>query len=176
MEEIRSEMMEENAVMDEFDDEFDDELDAKLEMYCQEEKAREEREKQCAELLEANRALNGPAEITFERVIAGLKFIMDNPDMPQVALVTGLLEIGCNFNWEEFRERFPEERETLLFPGMRWGNLACGACVVINMRDSETWRSYLHGFLFEIGNGWQIRLFVFFATIRAAFTKCFSWL
>lgn len=153
------------------EEELDDDLDFDYEAFRQEEQAREEREKQCAELLEADRALNGPAEITPDKVIAGLKFIMENPDISQVELVTGLLELGCNFNWDEFHRRFPEE--ALLFPGMKWGNLACGTSVLINMRDSETWRHYLHEHLFEAGNGRQIRWFIFVAKIRSTLTRRF---
>ena len=73
--------------------------------------------------------------------IAGLKFIVENPSISQDDLISGLLELGCNFTLEDVNRQFPEPG--LLFPGMTKGNIAGGVSVICNVRDSEFGRAFV---------------------------------
>ena len=79
-------------------------------------------------------------KITKEKVVAGLKFIAEHQDMEQTELIQGLLALGCDFTLEDINQQFPTPK--LLFEGMAEGDLACGASVICNVRDSEFGRAF----------------------------------
>ena len=81
-----------------------------------------------------------PEPITKEKVINGLKFIAENKDLDQEELIDGLLNLGCNFSFEDIKQQFPEKVE--MFDGMLKGDLSCGATIIVNVRDSEFGRSF----------------------------------
>ena len=57
--------------------------------------------------------------IETKTVVAGLKFIAENPNLTQEELNKGLLELGCNFTFEDIQRQFPEK--VSLFEGMNKG-------------------------------------------------------
>ena len=78
--------------------------------------------------------------ITQELVVKGLKFIAEHKELTQEELVDGLLELGCNFTFSDLRKQFNDGMG--LFTGMAKADVATGASVVINVRDTFYGRSY----------------------------------
>ena len=78
--------------------------------------------------------------ITMEKVIKGLKFIAGNQSLTFEELKRGLLELGCDFTIEDVKEQFP--KKIGLLEGMAQGDISCGACVIVNMMDSEYGKAY----------------------------------
>ena len=108
--------------------------------YVAEKAAQEAREKEYAKRVQEDRDRNGCGEITLEKVVAGLMFIAEHPSMSQEELIDGLLSLGCNFTWEEVKRQFPRNARRGFFAGMRRANIACGASVITDTRDSEDGR------------------------------------
>ena len=104
------------------------------------EREREKREKWYVQKIADSREWLEEVKITKENVVAGLKFIAEHPDMEQDQLVDELIRLGCNFTFDDIKKQFPGERK--LFPGMKDGDLACWASVIINVMVSEYWRSF----------------------------------
>ena len=76
-------------------------------------------------------------KITREKVINGLKFIIDNKDSNYEELRKGLLELGCDFTFEDQRREFPGGEEGSLFEGIKNGELVVGANIIINVVNAE---------------------------------------
>ena len=131
---------------------------------------REERKKGYVERVQADRDLHGYGEITMEKVVAGLRLIARNQSMSQDELIDGLLDLGCNFTWEDFYKQFPNNRMKL-FKGMRKGSITSGASAVINMRDSESARTYYADRFLSEDNNTSIYHFLRVATRRLKFQK-----
>lgn len=110
------------------------ELEVFRKEYRQKEMGRKLRECRYKMKVAADRERNNH-DITLENVVAGLKFIAENPSMPQEELVDGLLSLGCNFTLEDIDRQFPKKKK--ISKGMKKGDLACGASVIVRMRDSE---------------------------------------
>ena len=100
------------------------------------------REQGYREKVKVDRDAKGAGRITPELVVAGLKFIAEHPRISQDKLIDGLLSLGCNFTLEDIREQFPKCRSIKLFDGMKRADIACGASVIVNVRDSEYGRGY----------------------------------
>ena len=79
--------------------------------------------------------------IEMPTVIAGLKFIVENPELPHEELVQGLLDLGCNFTYSDYDKQFTENESTYLIDGLKERKLQSGADVIINVRDTEFGRA-----------------------------------
>ena len=106
--------------------EYDQRKKLEEEMEEREEKARKFREVGYAEKV----------TITKEAVVNGLKFIAEHPSITHDELVNGLLQLGCNFTFEDIKEQYPQPGN--LAEGMKEGHLASGASVIANVRDFES--------------------------------------
>ncbi len=150
-------------------EEHDRRLAAWREDYDRREREREAREAGYKNRVAQTRANGEPVVITMGAVIAGLKFIAENPSISQEDLISGLLELGCNFTLEDINRQFPEPG--LLFPGMAKGNIACGASVICNVRDSEYGRAFADDRFLSIDDGTSIYHFIRFVTGDDTYTK-----
>ncbi len=94
-----------------------------------------------AEKLETNRK-TGTKKITAALVASGLKYIMSKSGgTSREELVDGLLAIGCNYTLDEVNAQFPESQGHPLFDGMRQGELAAMAAIILNVRDTDYGRA-----------------------------------
>lgn len=123
------------------------------------EQERKVREQSYAERVKASR-MASDGVITPELVVDGLRFIAEHQSASQEELINGLLELGCNFTFEDVKAQFPGIEEVRLFEGMRKGNIACGASVIINMRDSEPGRSYCNDRFLSVDDKTSIYHFI----------------
>lgn len=108
----------------------------------QDEMAIKQKELLYKEMVEKNRKEKGVVPITMPVVIEGLKFIAENRDLNQEDLINGLLDLGCNFTFEDMEKTF--SKKVLLTSGMRDGDLSCGASIILNARDDSFGRSYVN--------------------------------
>ena len=76
-------------------------------------------------------------KITREKVINGLKFIIDNQNLEYEQVRKGLLDLGCDFTFEDQKREFPNEEEGSLFEGVKEGKLVVGANIIINVVANE---------------------------------------
>ena len=107
--------------------------------------------------------------ITMPTVIEGLKFIAENQTLSQEELIKGLLDLGCNFTLEDIKKQFPGSG--LLFEGMKKGEVACGASVIANARDSESGRAYCDDRFLSLDDETSIYHFVRIVTGDPNYTK-----
>lgn len=110
--------------------EYDQRKKLEEEMEEREEKARKFRELGYAEKVKESRK-NEKVTITKEAVVNGLKFIAEHPSISHDELVNGLLQLGCNFTFEDIKEQYPQPGN--LAEGMKEGHLASGASVIANV-------------------------------------------
>ena len=108
-------------------------------------------------------------KITLKDVINGLKFIAEHQTMSQEDLIQSLMELGCNFSFEDIKQQFPEEVK--LFEGMRQGNLGCGASVIANVKASEFGRAYCYDRFLSVDDDTSIYHFVRVSTGDETYTK-----
>lgn len=80
-----------------------------------------------------------------------------------------MLELGCDFTLEVVNRLFLEPG--LLFPGMTKGNIACGASVICNVRDSEFGRAFVDDRFLRIDDGTSIYHFIRLVTGADTYTK-----
>ena len=111
-----------------------------------------EREKEYAKLVSYYRKRKYRPDrpfVTKKAVIAGLKFIAENPDIQQLPLVNHLLALNCYFTPEDIRiEGKHNRRENNLDDGIKNGDIYWGAHIIANMRDYEVAREeYANRFL-----------------------------
>jgi hypothetical protein len=107
--------------------------------------------------------------ITMPTVIEGLKFIAENQTLSQEELIKGLLDLGCNFTLEDIKKQFPDSG--LLFEGMKKGEVACGASVIANVRDTEYGRAYCNDRFLSLDDETSIYHFVRIVTGDPNYTK-----
>ena len=150
-------------------EEHDRRLAAWREDYDRRERECEAREAGYKKRVVQTRANGEQVVITMGAVIAGLKFIAENPSISQEDLISGLLELGCNFTLDDINRQFPEPG--LLFPGMAKGNIACGASVICNVRDSEYGRAFADDRFLSIDDGTSIYHFIRLVTGDDTYTK-----
>lgn len=115
--------------------EFDKAAKEMEEKMQNEELARKIREQGYAKKIEVSRN-QGKYGINYQNVINGLKFIAEHRSMSQDELIDGLLQLGCNFSIEDIKQQFPNIKGNLS-DGMSQGSLACGANIIVNMRNTE---------------------------------------
>ena len=99
------------------------------------EENRREREAGYLRKVEASRPSGGRV-ITMDLVVAGLEYIARHRRTPQEELIDGLLTLGCDFTIEEIKAQLPNKAD------IRYGDIAAGAYIIVNMRDSEFGRAY----------------------------------
>lgn len=88
---------------------------------------RVERERWYAKRIEESREWK-EITITMDKVIAWLKFIAEHPKMEPNELIDNLINLGCNFTFEDIDKQCP--KGVLLHPGMAEWNMWCGASVI----------------------------------------------
>ena len=108
--------------------------------------------------------------VTAEKIIAGLKFIAENPDITQAELINGLMALGCTFTFDDVRSQMHTTEEEL-FAGIAHGDLACGAYVIVNMRNSLTEREFFKHSLLLADGDTSIYNFIRIATWDPTYTK-----
>lgn len=104
-------------------------------------RSKEERERKYREIVSSSRIPGIGVNIEMPKVIAGLKYILENSDLEHEQLVEGLVELGCNFTWDDYAEQFKDENPGTIVDGLRECELSTGADVIINVRDSEYGRA-----------------------------------
>ena len=120
-------------------EEFDKKRAEWRESYEREEQAREQREQGYRQMVASTRIPGQDVVITMPLVIKGLKFIAENQTLSQEELIKGLLDLGCNFNYEDQKKQCPYNYydDDII----KKGELSWGASVIINVRDSEDGRA-----------------------------------
>lgn len=149
--------------------EFDKRQAEWRENYKKEEQAREQREQGYSQMVASTRIPGQDVVITMPTVIEGLKFIAENQTLSQEELIKGLLDLGCNFTLEDIKKQFPGSG--LLFEGMKKGEVACGASVITNARDSESGRAYCDDRFLSLDDETSIYHFVRIVTGDPNYTK-----
>ena len=76
-------------------------------------------------------------EIKDINVISGLKYLIENKDLPQEKFVEGLIDRGCVFLMNDLEDKNIEPYSA---DKLRNGEISAGAYVLINARDSEDTR------------------------------------
>lgn len=147
--------------------ERDNEIKEENERVEREEIARAIREQGYAQKVNEFRKEKKP--ITSQEVIEGLKFIAEHQSISQDELIDSLLQLGCNFTFEEIQEQFPQAVN--LFEGVKNGNIACGASIIVNARDSEFGRSFVNEKLLSVDDDSSIYHFVRVLTGDDTYTK-----
>jgi hypothetical protein len=117
------------------------ELQAKKGILSFEEAVKEERriEKELQDFKLNENRKSGVNKIDMPTVLKSLVFIIENRSMPQEEFFDNLLELGCNYTYEDILEQFPdfEERESDDFK-----DVADGAYLAIIARDDKRMRRY----------------------------------
>ena len=149
--------------------EFDKRQAEWRENYKKEEQAREQREQEYSQMVASTRITGQDVVITMPTVIEGLKFIAENQTLSQEELIKGLLDLGCNFTLEDIKKQFPGSG--LLFEGMKKSEVACGASVIANARDSEFGRAYCDDRFLSLDDETSIYHFVRIVTGDSNYTK-----
>lgn len=149
--------------------EFDKRQAEWRENYKKEEQAREQREQGYSQMVASTRIPGQDVVITMPTVIEGLKFIAENQTLSQEELIKGLLDLGCNFTLEDIKKQFPGSG--LLFEGMKKGEVACGAAVIANARDSEYGRAFCDDRFLSLDDETSIYHFVRIVTGDPSYTK-----
>ena len=72
-------------------------------------------------------------------IIAGCKYIAENQSLDFEELREGLINLGCVFSIEDVLRKYPSSNP--IGDGLRMGDLACAAVVILNSRDSEYTRA-----------------------------------
>lgn len=104
-----------------------------------------------------------------EEVVSGLKFIAEHQSMSQEELIEGLLELGCDFSLKDIKQQFPTE--IALLEGIRKGDVACGASIIVNARDNEFGRAYCDDRFLSVDDEDSIYNFIRVATGDETYTK-----
>lgn len=149
--------------------EFDKSQAEWRENYKKEEQAREQREQGYSQMVASTRIPGQDVVITMPTVIEGLKFIAENQTLSQEELIKGLLDLGCNFTLEDIKKQFPNSG--LLLEGMKKGEVACGASVIANVRDTEYGRAYCDDRFLSLDDEASIYHFVRIVTGDPNYTK-----
>jgi hypothetical protein len=148
--------------------ENDKKLEDQTKKFAEAKEAREIRETSCIMALEKSRA-QGVSPITMTSVVDGLKFIAEHKDMNQEDFTNGLLDLGCNFDLNDVKEQFPGE--ILLLEGMKKADLACGASIISNARDSKVGHDFINDKFLTNDDDISIYHFVRNATGDETYTK-----
>ena len=149
--------------------EFDKRQAEWRENYKKEEQAPEQREQGYSQMVASTRIPGQDVVITMPTVIEGLKFIAENQTLSQEELIKGLLDLGCHFTLEDIKKQFPGSG--LLFEGMKKGEVACGASVIANARDSEYGRAFCDDRFLSLDDETSIYHFVRIVTGDPSYTK-----
>ena len=141
----------------------------KAEKRKEETKAREQRYQE--KVLESNHG--EPVEVTMAKVIEGLKYICEHREDSQEELIDALLELGCNFTFEDIKRKIDKTgtEPISIFKGMSTGDLIAGASVICNVRDSEFGRDYAEDRFLEKDNKESIYNFIRVVTGDENYTK-----
>ena len=106
--------------------------------------------------------------ITEEKIISGLKFIAENRDLTQDELIDGLIDLGCNFSLDDINKVFPPIKN--MAEQMEAGNLAAGATIIVNARDSESGRDLCYDWHFDNDNEFSVYHFIRVVTGDESYT------
>lgn len=91
----------------------------------------------------------GINKVCIENVIPGLKFIIENPSISDEELVTGLLDLGCNFDFQEIKDQFQKDRIDPAMIGvglMRTELPYAAAAISIAVYGEDDDRKFVKGF------------------------------
>ncbi len=136
--------------------------------YERQEKEREIREAGYKNTVAEHRA-NSDGIITMDKVIAGLKFIAENQEISQEEMIQGLLDLGCDFSFDDIKRQFPDQG--LLFDSMRKCYASGGASLIVNARDSEGGRAYVEDRFLSLDDYTSIYHFIRVVTGDESYTK-----
>ncbi len=121
-----------------------------------------------------NEAKSEDKKITLETVIAGLKFIAENPALSQDKLVDGLLDLGCDFSVNDIKKQFSRNfniDSIEFYEGMKETDIACGAYVIAITRDSEFDRVRCVNRFFFVDDSTSVYHFIRVASRKIKFNK-----
>lgn len=97
----------------------------------------------------------GVNKVSTENVIPGLKFIIENQSISDEELVTGLLELGCNFDLQEIKDQFQRDRidPAMIGVGLMRTDIAhAAAAIAIAVYGDDDDRKFVKGFTKEDNN------------------------
>ncbi len=115
------------------------------------------------------RVLDNPRPITKEKVIEGIKYIINNRYANQQELTNGLIEIGCTFTVNDVINQLTGGDN--LLEGINKGSLSCGALVIINMRDGEAGRIFCDDVLLSYDSPHSLYHYIRILTNDENYTK-----
>ena len=113
--------------------------------------------------------MNSKRKITFFKVLYGLKFIAENQALSDEEIKNGLLDLGCDFTFEDINNVF--QHEFALVPGMNHGNLASGASVIANVKEGGVSRTFINEVFLSTDNNTSIYHFIRLVTGDNSYTK-----
>ncbi|MBR2712084.1 MAG: hypothetical protein IKE73_00075 [Bacilli bacterium] len=91
----------------------------------------------------------GIKKVSIENVIPGLKFIIENPSISDEELIDGLLDLGCNFDFQEIKDQFQKDRIDPAMIGvglMRTELPYAAAAIAIALYGDDEDRKFVRGF------------------------------
>lgn len=130
---------------------------------------RNQREQKYAQMVNSTRTPGQDVIIAMPTVIEGLKFIAENKTLNQKELIKGLLDLGCNFTFEDIKKQFPNGGK--VYEGMKKGEISSGASVIANVRDSEFGREYCNENFLSLDDDTSIYHFIRTVTGDQNYTK-----
>ena len=107
--------------------------------------------------------------ITKEKVIKGIKYLIEHQSLNQDELIEGLINIGCTFTINDVINQFIGGDK--LLDGLAKGSISCGALVIINMRDSEIGRMYCDDVLLSHDGDYSLYNYIRILTNDINYTK-----
>lgn len=114
-------------------------------------------------------SINSNNPINEELIIAGCKYVAENQSLDYEEFKEGLINLGCVFQIEDIISKYPSNNE--IGTGLKNGDLACGACVVINSRDSAYSRSECKNRYLAEDNDCSLYHFIRLVTKDDSYTK-----
>ena len=111
--------------------------------------------------------INNP--INEELIIAGCKYVAENQSLDYEEFKEGLINLGCVFTIEDVISKYPSNNE--IGTGLKKGDLACGAVVVINSRESAYSRSECKNRYLDEDNDRSLYNFIRVVTKDDSYTK-----
>lgn len=70
--------------------------------------------------------------VNYDNIVSGLKFIIENPSVSEDELIDGLLDTGCNFDFEDIKDQFQKDRidPSRIEYGLLRGDISYAACAI----------------------------------------------
>ena len=110
-------------------------------------------------------------KITMEAVITGLKFIAENLEISDDALVDGLAKLGCDWTYDDWANQFANAPKIPLFTGMRIGDIGCASNIIVVMYNRINNRPFINEKFLSEDDDSSIYAFIRVVTEDKSYTK-----